>query len=356
MVLGFLGLLLRGPSGHDVTLPWDLVPPIVTVIVPCKNEEIDIARCLEGIGRQRYPGERLEVLVVDGASTDRTAALARDALNRLPVCRGEVISNPVGSTPSNLNIGLAHARGSIICRVDARSLIPADYVLRTVEVLQSRPEVTVVGGAQVAIAPSVGPVGEGIARGLNNRWVMGLSRYRRGAGSGPADTVYLGVFRAEDLRTVDGWDERLLTNQDFDLNRRLSRFGTVWFEAGLEVGYVPRGTVGEVFRQYQRFGRWKVRYWRTTGDVPRPRQLAALSALPCGAMASVLAVAGVRKRRTTSTRVAVAALASAHLVEVTGSSCPCTGFAGRTVAIATLTAVACGCSSGVWAELLRPNR
>ena len=89
--------------------------------------------------------------------------------------------------------------------------------------------------------------------------------------------MYLGAFRRADLLAVHGWDERMLSNQDFDLNRRLAADGVVWFDASLQSGYVPRSTFRDLWRQYVRFGRAKVIYWRTTGDRPQPRQRALLA-------------------------------------------------------------------------------
>ena len=126
--------------------------------------------------------------------------------------------------------------GELLCRVDARSIIPPEYVRLCAEVLGSRPEVMVTGGAQVAIAVDDSARSVGIARALNNKYAMGGSRYRSGADSGPCDTVYLGAFRTAQLRSAGGWDEYFETNQDFELNRRLGRAGVVWFDSRLEVG------------------------------------------------------------------------------------------------------------------------
>ena len=102
-----------------------------------------------------------------------------------------MVPNENGATPANLNRGLAEARGEILCRVDARSRIPNDYVRRCVELLTSSPEVAVVGGAQVAEAGSAdGPTARSIARALRNPYGTGFARYRRSAPSGPTDTVY----------------------------------------------------------------------------------------------------------------------------------------------------------------------
>ncbi len=261
--------------------------PLVTVLVPARNEAADIERCLQAVAAQDLPRSLIEVVVATADSTDDTATIAAQTLERAGFDRVEILAGGPGSTPANLNAGLAAATGEYLCRVDARSIIPRDYVRRCVEVLESRPEVAVTGGAQVAVARDDSPAAIGIARALNNRYGMGLSKYRSGAGSGPTDTVYLGAFRTQELRDAGGWDERFATNQDFDLNRRMGRRGIVWFESGLDVEYLPRRTIGELFAQYRRFGQWKARYWRLTGDRPRPRQVLLLGLMPAASIVGI---------------------------------------------------------------------
>lgn len=256
-------------------------PPLVSVVIPARQEADDLPRCLDAVLRQTWPRSAMEVLVVDGGSTDDTAAVARSILATSDVARWEVVANASGTTPSNLNCGLAAARGAFVCRVDARSVLPEEYVRTCVAVLQGRPDVAVVGGGQRATPrPGSGPVARGIARALRNPYVTGFSRYRRGGPSGPSDTVYLGFFRTADLREVGGWDERFRSNQDFELNRRLGRTRLVWFESGLVVDYLPRATLRALAAQYRRFGRWKAAAW-LEGDVPiSPRQVGLLAAPP----------------------------------------------------------------------------
>src|SRR4051812_5556182 len=139
--------------------------PRVTVLIPARDEERWISDCLASVAAQRYSHDRIEVIVVvDGDSTDATDVVAKDALGRCDFERVEVVRNPDGGTPANLNAGLAVASGEFVCRVDARSRIPADYLARCVELLTSRPDLVVVGGAQVAVAAREGTTGAGIAR------------------------------------------------------------------------------------------------------------------------------------------------------------------------------------------------
>lgn len=340
------------PRGVDTTSALSSAP-LVSVVIPTRNESYSIEACLDAVLGQDWPHSSLEVIVADGCSDDGTTDIAKGHAGVRGLVRFEVVDNAQRSTPSNLNLGLAHARGRYVCRVDARSLIPATYIRRCVETLQTRPEVAVVGGRQVAIQPTDGGKGRGIARALNNRYTMGMSRYRRGAESGLSDTVYLGFFRVEDLREVGGWDERLATNQDFDLNHRLSAKGLVWFDAALEVGYVPRHSFGALFRQYRRFGEWKVTYWCTTGDRPRPRQIAALAVLPGTVLAGLSGAIFVGRRLG---RVGIGALAGAAAIGVLAvEQAGATGPAGPVERIASLTASMCvagGWSTGAWSRLL----
>jgi hypothetical protein len=203
-----------------------------------------------------------------------------------------------------------------------------------------------VGGAQIAVARDASVVARGIARALNNRWSMGGSRYRTSDLSGSSDTVYLGAFRTADLRAVGGWDERLPTNQDFDLNRRMGERGVVWFEAGLQSGYLPRESIRELWQQYQRFGTWKVRYWRLRDVGPNQRQRWLLVAPPVATL--VLGSLARRRPGATAAITVITALGIDHV----GGRAPASA-AVRVVATIAMGVVGLGWWTGVVRELCR---
>ena len=242
--------------------------PMVSVIIPMKEEEQNIGRCLDAVFAQDYDPALMEVIVVDGGSKDASVSIVRDRFQVGHLARMELLENPGGGTPTSLNRGLEVARGEIVARVDARSFIPTAYLSQASAVLRERPEVAVVGGAQVARADkNSGPVAQGIARALRNPYLTGFSRYRRRGSSGPADTVYLGVFRRSDLVEVGGWNEAFATNQDYELNRRMASNGLVWFDGSLEIRYRPRKRLRDLLAQYRRFGRWKAAAWWEEGCI-----------------------------------------------------------------------------------------
>jgi len=328
--------------------------PTVTVLIPARNEEEDIERCLRAVLAQDHPHDRLDVVLVDGGSTDRTVEVASAVLASGDLA-WKILDNPVGTTPSNLNAGLQVAAGELLCRVDARSIVPPDYVRVCSEVLHDQREVVVTGGAQVAVDDG-SSMSVGIARALNNRYSMGGARYRASARSGQTDTVYLGAFRTADLRAAGGWNEALPTNQDFDLSRRLAARGVVWFDSRLSVGYVPRSTLTALWKQYRRFGRAKVRYWRLTGDRPLPRQWLMLAVPPLAA-STIGLVVGSRRTRTAHLLVgAMGGVAACFVVEARGTAGPSGALPARLKSAAAMAVVSTAWVTGVASEALTPSR
>lgn len=183
-----------------------------------------------------------------------------------------MVRNPSGSTPAGLNAAIARTTGEIIVRCDARSTLPPDYVSNAVRALGDS-SADNVGGMQV-------PVGEtgwerAIAAAMSSRWGAGDARYRVGGVAGPAETVYLGVFRRDALQRVGGFDETFARTQDYELNHRLiASGGVVWFDPRLRVEYRPRGTLGALARQYFEYGRAKRQFRRKHPGSLRWRQWA----------------------------------------------------------------------------------
>lgn len=109
--------------------------PTVSVIIPVLNEERYIEDCLRCVLDQDYPGDRVEIIVVDGASTDRT----REIVQRLAAADGRIrlLSNPKRRTPFAMNIGLAAATGEVVVRIDGHSVIGVDHLRKSVDYLFS---------------------------------------------------------------------------------------------------------------------------------------------------------------------------------------------------------------------------
>ena len=258
--------------------------PGVSVIVPARNAGATLPATLDSILSQDYPGP-VELIVADGSDGPATAALLRA---RYPGVRR--VDNPDRGISAGLNRALAAARHSVIARCDAHSTLPPDYLARAVGILQ-RTGAATVGGIQHAVGTTF--FQRAVALTMASRLGSGGARYRVGATEGPADTVFLGVFRRDALAAVGGWDETLLRNEDYELNWRLREAGgIVWFAPELAASYRPRASFAALARQYYDYGRWKRAVLRRHPRSLRARQLAAPLLLLALAASALLAAAG----------------------------------------------------------------
>lgn len=254
--------------------------PRVSVLIPARNEAARIEACLRSVLAQDAPGG-LEVVVADGASTDGTADLARAAGAR-------VVPNPRGITPAGLNRALAAARGAVVVRFDAHAEMPPGYVAACLRALDEETGAVNVGGWRDARGD--GPWARATGAALASRFGVGNPRIwrrpRAGAARVDVDTVPLGAWPADALRSAGGWSEEFVRNQDFELNNRLRRAnGRVVFDPAIWSVYHPRESLRALARQYWEYGLFKARMLREDPGSLRPRQLAPVGLLAAAVLA-----------------------------------------------------------------------
>src|SRR2546426_11416696 len=138
--------------------------PLVSIILPCRNEERYIGPCLESILATTYPPDRFEVLVVDGRSDDGTRSVVAQLAAAHPRIR--LLDNPLRITPVALNIGIEAASGEIIVRMDAHVAYPPEYLPWLVTALQETGADNV-GGGVVTLPADDTPIARAIAVGLS---------------------------------------------------------------------------------------------------------------------------------------------------------------------------------------------
>lgn len=262
---------------------------LVTVAVPARDEEGAVARCVSSILEQDEA--RLQVIVVDGGSTDRTAAIV-DALVATDH-RIETIRFGAASIPGSMNAALECARGRWFVRVDAHSTIPSDYVRRAVAHLETG-RWGGVGGRKDAVADTT--VGRAIAAALGSRFGVGNSVYHHGTRPRVVDHVPFGAYETDTLRRLGGWDRRLTANEDFELDRRVRvTVGPLLFDPELRIAWRCRESIGDLFRQYVRYGIGKADVAFLHPFSLRPRHLAPPAAvvLLTGAAATAFVAPGL---------------------------------------------------------------
>lgn len=243
--------------------------PTVTVALPVLNEEATIGACLDAVLAQTYPNV-VEVLVVDGGSTDRT----RDLAARRPGVR--VVDNPRRIQAAALNIALTEAKGEVLVRVDGHCLVAVDYVERCVEVLSST-GAAMVGGSMAPVGRSARQ--RGIAAAMSSRIGAGPARFHTSGPAGWVDTVYLGAYRVAAALEAGGYAEDQAVNEDAELAVRMRRVGGIRFDPTIRSVYEPRDRLAALAKQYFRYGAGRAATIRKHPSSIAPRQLAPLGLL-----------------------------------------------------------------------------
>ena len=226
--------------------------PDVAVVMPVLNEENYLEAAVLAILSQDYEG-KIQVVLALGPSTDRTDEVAGR------ICAGDSrvssVPNPTGRTPEGLNAALAATKQEIVVRVDAHSELSDGYIRLAVETLQ-RTGADNVGG--IMGARGVTKFEKAVAAAMTSPLGVGSASFHTGGQEGPAETVYLGVFRRSALERVGGYDPAFTRAQDWEMNHRIRETGgTVWFNPDLFVTYRPRPSVRKLAKQYFEYGSWR---------------------------------------------------------------------------------------------------
>ena len=250
--------------------------------MPIRNEASFIESSLKSVLFQDYPQDRMEILIVDGMSTDDTRYVVENLIesqNRLiDEKRGDklptsmiLLDNPEQIVSTALNIGLKHAKGEIIVRVDGHCEIDTNYIRRCVEMIQ-RTGADCVGGVLLTLGR--GWVGQAISLATSSPFGVGNARFRYANHSGWVDTVSFGAYRCDVFKKIGQFDRELVRNQDDEFNFRLIQSGgKIWLDHSIRSIYYCRTNLPGLWRQYYQYGIYKIRVIQKRGGVSSWRQL-----------------------------------------------------------------------------------
>ena len=241
--------------------------PLVSVVIPMRNEAAHIDACIDSVLAQDYPADRLEVIVVDGDSDDGSLAVLSRYGARLRVLR-----NPARIVPTAMNIGIRAVRGEIIARVDAHTILAPSYIRTGVETLQCTGADNV-GGPMHAVGG--GRVGLAVARAMASRFGIG-AYFHFATEDRDVDTVYMGMYPRTVFERIGLFDEELVRNQDDELNYRLRKAGgRVFVTTRMVSHYQNRQSFKTLARQFFQYGLWKIRVLQK-----HPRQMSVRQFVP----------------------------------------------------------------------------
>jgi glycosyltransferase involved in cell wall biosynthesis len=228
--------------------------PFVSVVAPCRNEVGFIESAISSILSGDYPADKIELLIVDGMSTDGTRNKATDMAEG--DARIRVLDNPDRIVPSAMNTAIKAAKGDYIVRIDCHCCFASDYISKCVEVAK-RTGADNVGGYIETLPGADTKTAKAIAAATSSQFGVGNSAFRIGGNEREVDTVPFGTYKKDSFEKIGYYDERLVRNQDIELNSRIRKAGgKIIISPEIKLNYYNRATYKGIWQQSFNNGLW----------------------------------------------------------------------------------------------------
>lgn len=247
---------------------------MISVVIPCRNEELNIAECIAGIYNNKFSEEQeLEVIVVDGLSDDSTLEILKELQLKYKTLR--VLTNEKKTTPEAFNLGIKNSKGKYVQIIGARQIISTNYLKEAKKTLEENEEIWCVGGAVTNVYQT--PESEIIGLAMSSSFGVGGGNFRVTKKSGLVDTVGTPMYKKSVFDKIGLFDENLVRNQDDEFNYRVIKAGgKIFLNAAISLKYYVRAKTSNLFKQYLQYGYWKVYVNKMHKTITTMRQLVPL--------------------------------------------------------------------------------
>jgi glycosyltransferase involved in cell wall biosynthesis len=230
----------------------------VSIIIPCRNEEFFIENCLNSIINQSYPKTKMEILVVDGMSTDKTRKLVRRYIEKYKYIK--LINNPKKITSSAFNKGIKKSKGKYIVFIGAHAKYPKKYIVRCIKTIKTNKADNV--GGILKIKPKKDTlIAKTITYVLSSFLGSGNSFFKNQnlKKVKEVDTVFGGCYKREIFDRIGLFNEELKRSQDIELNLRLKKAGgKIMLNPNIVAYYYPKSDLYNFFRHNFDDGFWAI--------------------------------------------------------------------------------------------------
>ncbi len=239
---------------------------VISIICPVYNEEKYVSRCIDSILQSDYPVEDIEIIFIDGMSTDRTREIVSSYIE--DNAHIKIIDNKYKTVPYALNLGVKASKGELIIRIDAHSLYPKNYFSELVH-WSKELDADNVGGICLTDVIYRNTTSLSIANVMKDKFGVGNSVFRTGSNNiKEVDTVPFGCFRRDVFDKFGYFDERLTRNQDIEFNKRLKRNGgKIYLIPTITCTYIPRDNFKDFYKNRYMTGLWIINTSFYTGTL-----------------------------------------------------------------------------------------
>ncbi len=229
----------------------------ISIIIPTLNEEKYIASCLDSILGADHAPEKMEIFVVDGMSRDDTRDIVQEYHDKFPFIK--LIENQKRHTPIGMNLGIEASSGEFVFILSAHAAYEADYFIKLVENIQNL-DADCVGGVLLTDVKNANTKSSSIKEVLMHKFGVGNALFRTGCMEvTKVDTVAFGCYRKSAFEKYGLFDEKLIRNQDIELNKRIiNAGGKIYLIPEVQCTYFARETFTSLAKNQYQNGFWNI--------------------------------------------------------------------------------------------------
>ncbi len=242
-----------------------------SVIIPCRNEEKYIAKCLHSICATSFNKENLIVFVCDGLSTDNTQRIINEYVQKYAWIK--LLINENKTTPFAFNLGIENSLDAdVFVTIGAHAEIEPDFFEQIISAFKIDSSIGCVGGVLKNVYENETSMAIGLA--MSSSFGVGNAYFRTGTHEGFVDTVSFPAYKKEVFEKVGNFNTTLARNQDDEFNYRVVKAGyKIFLSKGIKSNYFVRASFNKLFKQYFQYGYWKVYVNQLHKTVTTIRQL-----------------------------------------------------------------------------------
>ncbi|QQS34649.1 MAG: glycosyltransferase family 2 protein [Ignavibacteriales bacterium] len=234
-----------------------LTQPLISIIVCCRNEKEYIENCLNSLLQQKKMDNNLEILVIDGMSTDGTRDIILTMQKKFQVIK--FFDNPAKVKPQAINLGFKESKGEYLLICDAHAIYDENYLSTCLELIRDHNDAWCVGGPFTNVGETL--FGKALAIAMNSPIGIGNAKHRYPDYEGYGEMVMFGMFPRSVLNTVGYYDEQFIINHDDEYCYRLRKAGgKVFISNRAKCYYFVRKNPKSLFIQYFNYGFWQIAF------------------------------------------------------------------------------------------------